>query len=564
MQNVLNLVSGNLKARKQGYTHLNREGAPSYAMTLKEQVVNVLTTGTLGDTFYASGQQLAEEATMVLLQARQECPEFLARALVYARTQGFMKTLPVLGLVVLSGGRGETRELFEAVFDQVVLIPDDLRAFVTLCRSGKIPGRSGFGGIAVDAVKRWLSQMSEYHTIKYGSARSEGVTLRDILRMSHAKPSSPAVAERFAWLVRGHEMLGSNSDLNPQIRAFESLKSADTEDAQLALIAEGGLPYEVVVPTLKKTTPRIWTELLHQAPYMNLLRNLVTFARHEVFKQEENVRYAVERLTNPTAVAHSKVLPFRFFDAWQAYQRSEAPDSRIADALRAALELSFVNMPSLGNRKVCIGTDVSGSMSGGAISSKSSTTCIDIAGIFTGALLRRVEDRVIALPFETRVIPDCGLSSRDDILVTAEKIKRLGGGGTAVGAPVEYLLNRKIAVDVFIGVTDSEDWAHGHGYECSESFYDLWLRYKQEVNPDAQAFLVTIMPYRDAVAPSDAKGVHLISGWSDRVLRYISLTLETGFGQLDAIEQMPLKVAGDPDRFDTDATEHAQEEGEDS
>src|SRR3989344_8582593 len=72
MQSVLKLVYGNLKARKQGYDHLNREGAPSYGMSLKEQVVNVLVTGTLGDTFYASSQQLAEEAMMVLCQARQE------------------------------------------------------------------------------------------------------------------------------------------------------------------------------------------------------------------------------------------------------------------------------------------------------------------------------------------------------------------------------------------------------------------------------------------------------------------------------------------------------------
>ena len=560
MQNVLKLVSGNLQARKQGYDHLNREGAPSYGMPLKEQVLNVLATGTLGDTFYASGQQLAQEATTVLLQARQECPEFLARALVWARNQGFMKTLPVLGLVVLSGARG-TRELFEAVFDQVVLIPDDLRAFVTLCRSGKIPGRTGFGGVAVGAVKRWLSQMSEYHTLKYGSANSKGVTLRDILRMSHAKPSTAASAERFGWLVNGYGMLGQDPTLNPQIRAFEFLKRATTEDEQLALIREGKLPYEVVVPTLKKMTQPIWVELLHRAPYMNLLRNLATFARHGVFSQEEHVRYAVERLTNPTAIACSKVLPFRFFDAWQAYQRSDAPDSRIADALRAALEQSFVNMPSLGNRKIAIGTDVSGSMSGGPISSKSSTTCIDIAGILTGALLRCVEDRVITLPFNTGVIPNCGLSSRDDILVTAEKIKQLGGGGTAVGAPVEYLLDRKIAVDVFIGVTDSEDWAHGQGYSCSGSFYDLWLRYKQEVSPEAQAFLVTIMPYRDAVAPSNARGVHFISGWSDRVLRYISLTLENGVNQIQDIEQMFLQAAGDLERSNTDA-EHAQEEGE--
>ncbi len=546
MQHIETLIQASKRPRAAKLPqpdHLNRAGAPSYTRSLKERVVQVLVTGTLGDTYYVSGKELAEEALEVLAQARTECPEFLARAVVYAREQGYMKTLPVIGLVVLSGGHGRTKAHFMAAFPRVIRTPDDLRAFVALCRSGAVNGRKGLGGMAADAVRAHLGTLSEYHAVKYGSAASREVTLRDVIRMTHPRPSSPALGERFGWLVGGAEKLGSDPALNPRIRAFEALKRAATEDETIALIREGGLPFEVVIPSVKAATPRIWSELLRQAPYMNLLRSLVAFTRHGVFQDEENVRYAAERLTDPRAIERSMVLPFRYFDAWKRYSATEGHDSRIADALRVALERSFVNLPLIGGRTVCIGTDVSGSMSCGTISEKSSTRYIDIAGIFTGALLRRIEGRVIPLPFDDVVHPDWGLSGRDDILVTAEKISRYPGGGTAVGAPVEYLLQRKLAVETFIGITDNVDWAYGQSWfsrGCSASFIDLWRRYRAEVAPDAQAFLVTIAPYGDAVAPCGEPGVHFISGWSDRVPGYIAKSLAAGGSQVAEVEAMVL------------------------
>lgn len=544
MQNATSLVRSVAASRRiaRKAVHGNREGAPSFRRSLQEQAVQVLATGTLGDTFYASGGQLAAEALEVLTRARESHPEFLARACVWAREKGFMKTLPVLGLAVLSGGRGRTKELFGAAFGRVVRTPDDLRTFVTLCRSGVIPGRKGLGGVARSAVRDHLRGISEYHAVKYGSAASREITLRDILRMAHPSPGSVAVAERFAWLVHGVRGLGPDPALNPQIRALEALKTADAEAGQLTLIREGRLPYEVVVPSLKATTPAIWSELLRQAPYMNLLRNLVAFTRHGVFQDEANVRYAVAKLASPEAVERSKVLPFRFFDAWRAYAQRDDADGRIADALRDALELSFRNVPGLGARRVAIGTDVSGSMSWGTVGKSGVTRYIDIAGILTGALMRRCEERAIPLPFDTEVHPDCGVSPKDDILRTAERIASYGGGGTAIGSPIEHLLRRKTAVDVFVGVTDSEDWAYGSGWhKCSGSFLDLWRRYRAEVAPDAKAYLVTIAPYRDAVAPAGTEGVRFIYGWSEHVLRFIAQDLEGGESQVREIERLALR-----------------------
>ena len=146
---------------------------------------------------------------------------------------------------------------------------------------------------------------------------------------------------------------------------------------------------------------------------------------------------------------------------------------------------------------------------------------------------------------------------------SAEKVSQFGGGGTAVGAPVEYLLKRKLKVDTFIGITDNEDWAHGRGYgSCSGSFLNLWHRYRHEVAPEAQAFLVTIAPYRDAVAPSGVPGVRFIYGWSDRVPGYIAKTLTTGESQVAEIEAMALGHAAGSAEADlpSDGADEAESE----
>lgn len=542
---------------------VNYEGRPAYERPLKERVVQVLVTGTLGDTFYASSQTMAKEALEVLTRARQECPEFLAKAIVFARNRGFMKTLPILALVVLGAGRtSREKQLFETVFPQVILTPDDARAFVALAKSGVVPGRSGLGGIALKSTKMWLTGLSEYHALKYGSSASRGITLGDMIRLAHPRPASEATAERYRWLLSGNmSALGSNPALNPQILALECLKQTTTESEALFLIRTGRLPYEVVVPTLQQTTPAIWAELLRQAPYFNLLRTLATFQRHGVFADEANVRYAAERLTDSRAIGRSKLLPFRFFAAWQQYTALENFDSRIADALREALEKSFAALPSLGRRSIAIGTDVSGSMNG-QISERSSMSFVDVAGIFTGALLKRCEDRVLVFPFDTEVHTDGQFSTRDDIMVTAEKIRLLCGGGTAVGAPIQYLLENKIQVDAFIGITDNEDWTYGNGFVCRGSFLELWKKYTARVAPHAKAYLVTIAPYRHAVAPAGSKGVRYIYGWSDSVIGYIGSDLDSGLGQIQQIETMSIAAETLNPHVEADQTESDSEDAQ--
>lgn len=533
-KNVKHTIAQAMAQVAQSVTHFNHEGAVSYRRSLREQVVQVLSTNTLSDTFYIKKEQLARETVEVILKARDTDHRFLAQAIVWARQESLMKLVPTLALAILSAKKGLEPQLFMNTFQKTIQTPDDLRAFVSIIIEGSIPGRRALSGVVRDAVRSWIGGISEYHTIKYGSVKSEGVTLRDILRLTHPKPSSDMVNERFGWLTG---LRNVNISSNPQIVALEALKVAKTEEEIVNLVRQGKLPFEVVVPTVPKMTTAVWAELLHNAPYMNLLRNLRSFREHGVFENQANVDVVVAKLTNRGAVEKSRVLPFRFFDALKAYEYNDPQDMRIRDAIAQGLELSFVNLPDFGRgMHVTIGPDVSGSMRTVPVSDKGTTVCSDIAGIFTGALLKRAEN-ALALPFENRIVPNANLSKHDSVAVTAEKIARLGGGGTAVGAPIQYLLDRKIKTDIFIGITDNEDWAHGSGYFSSADFLTLWLRYKKEVNPNAKAFLITIAPYRNAVA-HEGSDVHFIYGWSDKVLNYIGLKLSTGANQVDEIAKI--------------------------
>lgn len=540
----------------------NAEGAPAYHRELKEQVVQALTTNMLGDTFYANKAELTAQTLETLGKMRDADPEFLAKALIYARNEGYLQEAPITGLAVLS--TAADKGPFQKAFNRIVQTPDNLMKFVAKVKNGTI--RQGLGGVALRAAKEWFKGLSEYHALKYsgnspsvmedGHVVKNNYSLRDAILLARPAVADPAVNERLNWLVSRHHDLERLTN-NPQLAAFEKLKRAETDDERMRLIEAGRTPWEVVIPTVPKMSPELWQALMKQMPYLALLRNINTFERQGLLADDGVVEYLVSRLTDEKAIAKSKILPFRFYEAYKAYTDPQSgsgtryhrghpaeataeaylPDSRISAALEQALETSFVNLPELPGT-IAIGSDVSGSMSSGTISEKSATRYIDICGVYTGALLKKATGRALAIPFETKVV-NANLSGQDRILQTTETLARIGGGGTAVGAPIEYLLEKDIKVDTFIGITDSEDWAYGGGFYSQGSFLTNWRKYRERY-PEAQAYLITIAPYQEVMAPSAEPGIHYIYGWSDQVPAYIAKSVQGQESQIEAVEAIEL------------------------
>ena len=86
--------------------HVNHAGGESFRRPLREQLISVLSTNTLSDTFYVGKEQLTRETIEVIMQARDTDTRFLAQAIVWARKDGLMKLVPTLALAILSGKKG--------------------------------------------------------------------------------------------------------------------------------------------------------------------------------------------------------------------------------------------------------------------------------------------------------------------------------------------------------------------------------------------------------------------------------------------------------------------------
>jgi 60 kDa SS-A/Ro ribonucleoprotein len=508
----------------------NYEGFPTFYRSLEEQTLQVLTTGVFENTFYADATTLAQEALDVFGQMSAKDAELFAKMMVYARNDGLLRTVPITALTVLSQ---VDSGLFAKAFPLVIRTPNDLKDFVTLTRKGGV--RKGLGRAVKRAVNDWMNGLTEYHAVKYGS-QSGDVSLRDVLRITHPTPKNVRNDALFHYLVNGltEENTERVRELLPQVWAFEQLKRADSRKEQQRLIAEGRLPYEVVVGAVAPDAA-MWTELMKQMPYLALLRHLNTLARAGVLQEWDNARYIVERLSNHEAVTKSKVLPFQLFIAHKTLV--DSVPRKVSEALEDALELSFANVPTLPG-VMCIAPDVSGSMSMGMVSARGKTRFIDIAAIFAAACLKKSKDALV-LPFEQRVV-DVRLSARDTLMTTANTLSKIGGGGTAVGAPVEHLLSmrtmaKRAKVDTFIGITDCEEWVGG-------GFLNAWRAYKRMVSPNAKAFLLTIAPYRHAVAPQSEPDVWFIYGWSDAVLPFIARTLQGVETQMEAVRAVSLEA----------------------
>ncbi|WP_134686850.1 TROVE domain-containing protein [Brevibacillus migulae] len=482
-------------------TTYNKDGYPAFTRSIEEQYLQTLLTNTMGNTFYADQNQLLAEAELLHMEMAEQNPQFMAKAIVFARNEGFMRLQPLFGLAVLSLFRPD---LFARIFLQVVKIPSDLSDFLTILKG---MGR-GEGGRAVKRqINRFLAGVSEYWALKY-NGRGRGYSLGDAIATAHPKPADLKQQALFRYL-RGYE---ANLALIPQVEALEKLKQATTEEEQIHWIHAGKLPYETVTGTIKPTKA-IWEALLHQMPTFALLRHLQALDRAGVFEKKENLDYAVSRLTDRQALQKAKILPFRFA---KAFQQVEHPELR--DALREAVELTFDNLPELGDH-TAIFLDISGSMDG---------EYLQIGSVFALALYKKTQGNSLFWLFDTEVV-DAKPSRHDSILSQAERIR--AHGGTDTGAPVRKLTWAKKRVDQIIIITDEQQ-------NSGSPFYAELRKYREKVNPDVKAFIVDIAPYRSAMVPPQDKNTFYIYGWSDTVLSYIAQTVQGYSTMIERVESI--------------------------
>ncbi|WP_243735209.1 hypothetical protein [Paenibacillus turpanensis] len=189
----------------------NKDNYPAFTRSSEEQYIQALLTNTMGNTFYADQHELLNDAAQLHHEMAESNPSFMAKAIVFARNEGFMRLQPLFGLAILSLYRPD---LFVKIFLLVVRYPADLSDFLSIVKG---LGR-GQGGRAIKRqVNRFLFGVSEYWAIKY-NGRGWGYSLGDAIATAHPKPADLKQQALFRYL-RGEE---ANLELLPQVEASRS------------------------------------------------------------------------------------------------------------------------------------------------------------------------------------------------------------------------------------------------------------------------------------------------------------------------------------------------------
>lgn len=493
-KNLFATIAGKLAPK----THaVNEAGGKAYALTPKQALAQYAATGCLSGTFYASAED--QLATVLGLCAGVES-EFIAQTAIWCREHGYMKDMPALLCAVLA-----TRNLvlLESIFPRVIDNGKMLRNFVQILRSGVV-GRKSFGTAMKRMIQRWLDERS--NDALFRDSVGQNPSIADVVKMVHPKPGAADREALYGYLMGRTRNVEA---LPHMVRAYEAFKSGATTEVP-------DVPFQML--TALELSNDAWLTIARNAPWQMTRMNLNTFARHGVFANQEVTNIIAKRLADRTAIAKSRVLPYQLMVAYAS--AGEKVPRIVRDALQEAMEIATENVPAI-DGKVYICPDVSGSMrspvTGVRKGSTTAVRCVDVAALVAATILRKNSTAEV-LPFETTVV-DVALNPRDSIMTNAEKLAKVGGGGTNCSAPLAMLNRSKAKGDLVIFVSDNESWAdrqHGRGTATMQE----WNAFKTR-NPDARLVCIDIQPYTTTQA-TEAEDVLNVGGFSDAVFTVVA------------------------------------------
>lgn len=353
------------------------EGAKSFQKGYEMELYQAVVTTLFGEgKFYESSDERSKRLTRLVKKCVEHGEaEFVAKLAIYARERMNLRSVPVFLVVTLAKAlrevegaeytklraatarviqrADEIREMFacaQAIFGD----PKDNKAFKRSCP------KALFKGIG-DAFNKFDS----YQFKKYSGGKGS-VKFTDVMRVVHPTPINKEKSEIFDQIMKG---------TLPAIETWETKISSEGSTTE---------NWQTIADSTK-------------TGYMAKLRNLRNFTKHEV-----DMTKVIDHLTNPTAVANSKQLPFRFYSAYRElggetltrysgwgynnYEEKETVNAspEVLAAIEDAFDLSVANLPDLGD-DVLIIADQSASMMS-RISDRGTVTCAEIAAVLATAV----------------------------------------------------------------------------------------------------------------------------------------------------------------------------------
>jgi len=335
------------------------EGGASYKYGEKEELISILVTG-FGNTFY---EKLGERETRLqnlIVSLGKKDPEFVAKALVYARSVVGQRSATQFGAVAFASslsGSPLGRAFFgkrnrKGNFGGIVHRLDDMLEIVA-CYFHFNPGKP-----LPNAMKRGFKDALEnadtYELAKY-QGKNKNVSLVDVINLVHPRPSS--------------EMEGTFKDLmNGNLKQFNTVEDKNTTAGQevAAQVKAGEISEDEAKVKVSQMKEDNYIELIETGKigYLALLRNLRNMLKDS--SSPDLILAASALLVNKEKIKGSLVFPHQIDLALEVLLSEKIDVPRyLLQALNTAYELAIPNLTELfPSGRTAIIFDTSSSMNG--------------------------------------------------------------------------------------------------------------------------------------------------------------------------------------------------------
>jgi 60 kDa SS-A/Ro ribonucleoprotein len=460
----------------------NSAGGFAFAVDDWTRLDRFLVLGNEGGSYYATEQKLTRENAEAVLRCLQADGLRTVKRIVAISLEGRApKNDPAIFALALAAALGDEPARLAA-----------LEALPRVCRTGThlfhfvrfVEQFRGWGRGLRRAIGSWYNGTDArdlaFQAIKY--QERDGWGHRDLLRLAHPVPASEQHKAIAYWITRGWEWVGDEPHPDPTLLplwAFERAKRATSVSEVVHLVREYRLPREAV-PAQWLAHAAVWEALLDDMPMTALIRNLATLTRIGlVAPGSDATQRVVAQLGDTERLRRARVHPIAVLAALTTYASGRGMRSRqvwepvqpVVDALDAAFYASSGNVRSTGRRWL-LALDVSGSMGAGVVAGVPGLTP-RIAAAALALVTAAVEPEHTIVGFTAAAsgkyggqfgggdpsLTPIGIGPRDRLDAVVRQTAVLPMGGTDCALPMVWALEKGVAVDVFVVLTDSATWA---------------------------------------------------------------------------------------------------------
>ena len=473
----------------------NMAGGVSYKREdLRKEIASVVLNSMInGNSFYESEEDRINRL-FELVAKNPDANEFLAKAMVYARNEGNLRSVShIMGVALVENAKGTT--FMRPALKRTFIRPDDATEMVALFNArneGKMVPNVLRRSIKDALETRW----DEYQLKKYAGTKNK-VKLKNLVQIAH--PSPRVLVET-----------GKAKDVNVFVRVIEdtldNIQTAQTVNAG-STDADRALNYKNMLSERK-------------LGYMAALKNIKNIL--EAGADQETVDSLCGLLTNRNAVLKSRVLPFRFTQAYgivDSLSMDKFKARQILDAIEQGFIYSAGNVSIVeGNEKVALLLDESGSMGGfyGSDNEMTSTKPFMIGKTLMASMM-------CGLKLENTIGYLWADRSREVTLTDKPfqfiKNTNTQGGGTDVSAPLKDLIKNKTYVDKIVIFSDMQ--MYGGWGNIGDQVSKYVNKYKAEVNPNVKVLFWNLEGYSGGTPMKLSNDILEISGYSDKFLDVI-------------------------------------------